>query len=331
MPSDHFSFGAAVRGCTDVLLGSNATPPEKHGAADALFRLLADSTALQVEDLESADQAATMLPSGRAISPVDAGRCLLDDCRTAVFMRGVVAAIEAAGRRFTERPLRVLYAGCGPFAPLVLPLAHRWAPGEVRYTLVDIHPRALAAAKHLAAALTVDDRIAEFVAADATRYHCQPDQPPHLLISETMQCALEAEPQVAIVRNLAPQLAIGGYMLPERIELHATLMDPAREFDVELRCTERRRQELGCVMIVDKDGDRCGSLLWPHDVPSGLHPMLRTRVAVFGDLVLEDYASGLTIPRPLVFDTPPQPGARLRCEYRLTPRPGLVWTSVSPA
>jgi hypothetical protein len=173
----------------------------------------------------------------------------------------------------------------------------------------------------------VGDRIGGFEQADATRYRCPDWQRPHLVISETMKAALESEPQVAITRNLAPQLVHGGLLVPERIELHATLVDPSCEFDMGLQGIRRRREELGCIMEVDREGDRCFSVRWPEQVPSGLRPMIRTRIRVFGDLALGDYESSITLPRDLVLDPPPRPAQRLKCRYRLKPSPGLVWIS----
>jgi predicted RNA methylase len=50
-------------------------------------------------------------------------------------------------------------------------------------------------------------RNCDFVVGDATSY--RHPRPLDLLIVEAMQAALSKEPQVAIVRNLAPQLASG--------------------------------------------------------------------------------------------------------------------------
>ena len=217
-----------------------------------------------------------------------------------------------------------------PFAILALPIAHRWAPEAVRFTLIDYHARSVEAARRVAEYLGVADRVHGVVQADAATYRCPPEARPHVLVTETMQRGLEKEPQVSITRNLARQLRPGGTLVPERIALHLTLLNPGKEFGLGTSELSRDRQDLGCVMELDRAGDRCCEIVWPDRPRDGLEPFIRTSIRVFEDIMIDDYESGLTVPIPLGSPLDrqtgrPQPGQRLRFEYRLDPSPHLTY------
>jgi hypothetical protein len=198
------------------LLDERTSYGELKGAAEELYRRLADAVELDVAAV-GPDRIETGTGAGRAISPVEAAQCVLDFGRTAVFLRGVLAALHAARRRFPGT-LEVVYAGTGPFATLLLPLLPRLAPPGLRVTFVDVHARSTAAVRSLVDALGVSHRVAGVVTADAAAY--RHGSPIHVAIAETMQRALENEPQVAVSRSLAAQLAPGGILVPERISVH---------------------------------------------------------------------------------------------------------------
>ena len=61
-----------------------------------------------------------------------------------MFLRGISSAIMEATRRFPAQPIEVLYAGTGPYASLAIPLMHRFAPSEVKFTLLEVHETAVA-------------------------------------------------------------------------------------------------------------------------------------------------------------------------------------------
>lgn len=313
------SWLAALRAHTRTLLDGTAWPGAQRDAAIGLFDQLCEQIELDDDAPATVDVVESLLPAGKAISPQDAARCVRDVARTSKFLRGVVAAITEARRRFGERTVRVLYAGTGPFAPLVLPIAHKWRPDEVRYTLVDVHARSVDAVRHLASRMAVLDRIDDFVCADACTYRCDTDEPPHVLICETMQAALAKEPQVSITRNLASQLAQGGVIVPERIALHLTLLKPSKEMTLAGESMARERIELGRVLTVDHRGDRSASAVWPAVVPEGMETFLRTHIQVFADICLGDYESGLTMPMSFAIEPTPAPGQTIEFEYLVQP------------
>ena len=294
-----------------------------------MHRVLSECIGLDDGNPTPDDIRESIVPSGKAISPQDAARCSWDFVRTGRFLSGIVEAINAVRRRFEDETVRVLYAGCGPFAILVLPIAHRWTPDEVQFTLLDYHSRSLDSARLVADGLGVLDRIDHFVQADAALYRCPSEAPPAVLITETMQRALEKEPQVAITTNLAKQLRPGGLIVPEQIELHLTLMIPEKEMGFDATKLKSERRDLGCVMQLNQTGNHCFDITWP-DIPmENLQPFIRTHIRVYGDIDIGDYESGLTIPVPLSHcheqNWQPQPGQCLHFEYELSSTPRLIF------
>lgn len=322
-----------------VLLSDESYPGELLGAAHALREDFARITG--IGDLASGDgdEVSTALDGGIAISPVDAARCVGDFARTARFLRAVHAAILESERRFPGERIRVLYAGCGPWAPLALPLCTAFDASRVGFTLLDIHPRSLAAVRQVVDHYGLGDFIDACVEADATTIRL--GAAPHVIVAETMQTALRKEPQLALTANLAGQLAEGGLFLPERIEVFATAADLQAETaftpDADgVGTLEPRRQEIGRLLDLTpataaallagaRDG-RLPSIRYAVPVlppERDYHVMLRTRVTIHGDWVLDDYDSGLTYPVVLGELGRVAGGEVLEASYRTTGQPGF--------
>src|SRR6478752_3491209 len=101
-----------------ALLFSGDDDRRSEAAVTSLDRLFRDITGLSENTTDVRDRSAISLSAGSAISPLDAGRCLLDVPRTVAYLRGAYAAIQEARQRFPGEVIHVLYAGCGPFALL---------------------------------------------------------------------------------------------------------------------------------------------------------------------------------------------------------------------
>lgn len=303
-------------------------------AVTSLDRLFRDITGLREKTADMRDRSTTSLPSGSAISPLDAGRCLLDLRRTGVYLRGVYRAIQKAQQRFPGDVIHVLYAGCGPFAPLCLPLLPLLAGQAVRFTLLDVHTRAVEGVQAIMAALRLEEAHVDCLVCDATHYH-KPDRCPlHVVVSETMQRALENEPQVAILMNTAPQLTAGGLMVPELITVDAVLTDLSRELGGNGVVAEpwSGRIPLGRILQVDRERICAWSaagvsshlppvrIALPSAVPAQYSLVLATTIRTFGVNTLREYESGLT--QPLIVDGW-RAGEETEFTYHLGKKPGF--------
>jgi len=268
------------------------------------------------------------LPSGLAVSPVNAALCAREFLRSAAFIQGAGAALEQAATRCEGRPVRVLYAGCGPFAFLLLPLMALWPPGRAQFTLLDIHEEALAPARALVTALGLDAAVAAWVRADAATVRLDPEALPDVIVSETMSAALLREPQVAITRNLLGQ-APAALMVPAEVRVDCVLCERPDETGAW-----QETLSLGQVFALDAaavaswdaapDGVLPGAtLILPEPRMPRRRLRLLTEITVFGDIVLTRGQCSLNTPRYLAFPAELQGGQRLQFRYRLGPNPGI--------
>jgi len=299
-----------------------------------LERLFRDITGIREDTVDPRDHSAILIPAGSASSPLDAGRCLLDVRRTAIYLRGVHGAIKEAQLRFPQEVIEVLYAGCGPFAPLCLPLLPLLAGQAVHFTLLDVHARAVESVQAIMAALRLDRVKVDCLVCDATHYRHPDQRPLHVVVSETMQRALEKEPQVAILMNTAPQLTPGGLMVPETIAVDAVLTDMSQELGGNGRVPGPWSNRVPLGRILELDRER--ACAWAAaGVPSYLPParislpscvaaqnslVLATTIRTFGVHELREYESGLT--HPLVVNGW-RAGEDVEFTYRLCDQPGF--------
>lgn len=332
------SARSRVLAWTDCLLDPACSPGEQREAAHAwcawaLDRLGVDENRVSTD--ADAFCAHSLLAQGKAISPLAAARCVREHRRTAVFLQAMLAAVDAARAAFPGETIHVLEAGCGPVAPLVLPLALRFPPAEVVFTLLDLHAASLDAARHLAGELGVTESIRAFRTADAISARFADAERPHVIACEVLLRALTREPQVAATLNLAPQSRPGGIFLPQRIDVDAGLLDWREHQKVLMGEGGSCVVELGRVFSLDA-GD-LGSLervsatrlaagtvnIPPHDpMRTPLH--LFTRIRVFREHVLGDFDSSLNLPQRVKYPASlAATGGPVAFYYEISADPGL--------
>lgn len=206
---------------TSCFLAENTDHSELSRVATDYKTLL--TTLAELED-ENAGRKNIHLKNGQALGTTWAAMCIEDSIRTQRFIKGLYKAVRFAKARKKE-PVHILYAGCGPFAALVLPMFTQFSENELQVILLEINPYSYDAVKKVISKLGFDGFTRSIENTDATKYRIKEGLPVDIVLSETMQHALIKEQQVAIMINLVSQLPEEVLMIPQKIELELGLLD----------------------------------------------------------------------------------------------------------
>ncbi|MEM0969843.1 MAG: hypothetical protein AAGJ31_10865 [Verrucomicrobiota bacterium] len=311
------------------------------GIVGELVGILENAADFRIDAQGDVADGETASREGLAISPTQAALCAGEYQRTAMFLRGLHDAIEEAFESKPGELIRVLYAGSGPYATLVVPLMTVFPPEKVRFAVLDMHPESIASARSVVQRLGFERSVTGFVLANACEYTIPDDEIPDIVVSETMSAALEKEPQVAVMRHLlgqAPEAAI----VPESVRVDAFLVDTSQEFDLVVPESldpstkwQPDRITLGPVFALNASairsweslsGDRlpAAAIHIPPPPESSYRPFLFTTIATHGEHELLTHDSSLTGIREITGIDDLSAGCSLQFHYRLGAEPCLV-------
>ena len=337
---------------SETLLDETSEQHDLHRALDDFISLCSGITGITPDASFDAWAGDAILPDGVAINPRAAAHCVTDYRRSVVFIRGVHAAIRSAIARFPDTPIDILYAGCGPFATLLLPLLTKFKTSELSIHLLDIHQQSLDSVDCLLRALDLTAYEVSRVKADACTYRHAGSL--HLIIAETMQKSLEQEPQFAVTVNLAPQLHPQGIFVPQIIEVELCLAQlqqeqanyrKAQEIKRDAMPNPGTRYPLATVMTLspqqaishlrrsshDPARDKTRLQLATVEIPAvadieHFDALLFTRIQVFSGYRLQDYEAEITLPLRCHELSPLLAGTIYHVSYELGSYPKFCFT-----
>lgn len=218
----------------------------KHGAEE-MYHFFAGIA--QTEE-NTVSREAIYLPKGKAIGTYWAGLCVKEFMRTCTYLRGIYQAILDCREHFFGT-VHIFYAGCGPFGTLLMPFTTLFGSNEIKITFADINPYSLECLQRVIHELEAEEYVAGIIREDLAGYRKEQDRPIHMVVTETMNCALQKEPQVSITSCLAPLLEEGGILIPEKITISAAFIDRAKEREYAMG--ESFLYSLGTVFTLDKE------------------------------------------------------------------------------
>lgn len=309
-----------LKALSDLLLSESSSHDELLDAAKGLYSLFAEAAGEAEPEADPLWAPESRLPDGKAISPRDAARCAKDPMRTAAFLRGIRGAIIEARDKFPGERIRILYAGCGPFATLAIPLCTQFKPSEIILSLIDIHALSIASAQKCIRGFGLDEYFGEMTGEDILSFKAKEKY--HIIIAEVMQRALDSEPQVAATIHLSQFLRDSGIFIPEKVSIRAALANLGHEFSAG---GERERIDLGLVFELTKDSRQFGktSLALPRFEAAGFSLILQTGITTFGGHKLSDYDSGLSYPKILSPFEKRHSRRKIEFDYRMGENPGF--------
>jgi hypothetical protein len=334
-----------LRGITEILLKPEDDYAELTQAINDLYFIFSSASQLKADDDQT--RLDMYLPKGKAIGSTWAAMCVKELMRTKRFLRGLYFGIKAAQEKFPNTSIHILYAGTGPFATLALPMTTVFTSQEINFTFLEINPLSIDLLKNTLRAFSAENYVNDIIQCDASVYTSDKNKPIHLVLTETMQNALQKEPQVSITMNLVPQMLPEGILIPQNIKIDAVLMSPKKNFE---RMTNPDWQEqkyyhpiktifeLNMATPVKNPIKKVtDSVSFPEvevELPSGIDPdyselSLFTNIQVFGDVDLTNWQCSLNIPKKLMsIDQRSETSNKMSFQYIISDKPGFEYKFV---
>lgn len=335
-----------------IIIDERQPPQALQRALDDYSRLCSQATGIMPDPGFTKWADDTFLAEGVAINPQSAAYCLKDYQRSINYIRGIYAAILDLKRRTPADPVNILYAGCGPFATLILPLLVNFRATELNLFLLDIHQASLDSVRKLMTFFALDSHRITLIKGDACRYrHPQTLQ---LIVAEVMQKALEQEPQFAVTVNLASQLSDGGIFIPQAIHIALCLghwkeekkacLEGKAFFTEHLYSSHLRHLVADILSLTPTNAAalhkqasysetsgkyeiNIGRVCIPDiDRLTTFDALLTTRIEVYRQYTLNDYASNITLPHKCYELSPLRAGTCFRVCYQLGSYPKFEFT-----
>lgn len=272
--------------------------------------------------------------NGKAIGAWWAALCVEDMRRTQKFIKGLAEAI-AHLKTQKDGPIHILYAGCGPFASLLLPILAISSEQDLRLTLIEINKNSVACVGKVFDRLGFNGFLKELLQEDATTYQLSMGEQVDILLSETMQAALREEQQVSVFFNLLRQINNECILIPEKICLSLALGKPSLLPETPHEVAVFKKIAKVFELSEPQLRSTAGQGLWFPEISIDLsgEPLkdyeqlvILTEIQVFRDHWIQVNESGLTVPW-IIEDLRnfSQHDCSIKLRYHVDVNPGLVY------
>lgn len=326
-----YSFFRRLKDITSVLLSPELDYTAVRNSCTALYEIFSSVSAFKANAPEMQVHISTA--SGLAVSPYAAAFCITDMMRTKKFLQGIEEAVYAKLSENPGRPVKIFYAGCGPFATLLTPLTTVFSPAQMQMVLLDINPLSHECLQKIIRGFEIENYLLGIEIADALHYTIPEKYKPDILVSETMKPGLAKEPQVSVISHLLPQCVTPTIVIPESITVDAsllgntvnnpdaiqtlkTLMKFDASLSIQINHNPREVDVLTngiTVIINDRPPEKFSRLV------------LNTRINIYGNHRLDFYDSSLTLPVPVMdIAAIKKYPARFLFHYRISDNPGFT-------